>query len=70
MLFGGVVIIENIFLLPGVGQMALIAIVQRDHPMLIASVLLIAFVVLTANLIVDVLGAWLDPRRVHTAGSA
>ena len=70
LLFGGVVIVENIFLLPGVGQLALIGITQRDYPLLLASVLLIAVVVLTANLIVDVVGAWLDPRRVRTAGSA
>tara|TARA_B100001123_G_scaffold356249_1_gene409825 strand:+ start:695 stop:1651 length:957 start_codon:yes stop_codon:yes gene_type:complete len=68
LLFGGVVIVENIFLLPGVGQLALIGITQRDYPLLLASVLLIAVVVLTANLIVDVIGAWLDPRRVRTVG--
>ena len=68
LLFGGVVIIENIFMLPGVGEMALIGIVIRDHPLLLASVLSVAVVVLTVNLIVDILGAWLDPRQVHTAG--
>ena len=70
LLFGGVVIIENIFLLPGVGQLALIGITQRDYPYLLASVLLIAVVVLTANLIVDILSAWLDPRVVRTAGGS
>jgi peptide/nickel transport system permease protein len=67
LLFGGVVIIENIFLLPGVGQLALIGIVQRDYPVLLASVLTIATVVLAANLAVDLLSAWLDPRRVRRA---
>jgi peptide/nickel transport system permease protein len=67
LLFGGVVIIENIFLLPGVGALALIGIIQRDYPVLLASVLMIATVVLTANLIVDLLSAWLDPRRVRRA---
>ncbi len=70
LLFGGVVIVENIFLLPGVGQLALVGITQRDYPLLLASVLLIAVVVLSANLIVDVAGAWLDPRRVRTVRSA
>ena len=70
LLFGGVVIVENIFLLPGVGQLALIGISQRDYPLLLASVLLIAVVVLSANLIVDLVGAWLDPRRVRTVRSA
>jgi peptide/nickel transport system permease protein len=67
LLFGGVVIIENIFLLPGVGALALIGIVQRDYPVLLASVLLIATVVLTANLVVDLIAVWLDPRRVRRA---
>jgi peptide/nickel transport system permease protein len=67
LLFGGVVIIENIFLLPGVGALALIGIIQRDYPVLLASVLTIATVVLTANLVVDLLSAWLDPRRVRRA---
>jgi peptide/nickel transport system permease protein len=70
LLFGGVVIIENIFLLPGIGAMALIGIVQRDYPVLLASVLTIATVVLAANLAVDLLSAWLDPRRVRRASEA
>jgi peptide/nickel transport system permease protein len=67
LLFGGVVIIENIFLLPGVGALTLIGIVQRDYPVLLASALTIATVVLTANLVVDLLSAWLDPRRARRA---
>jgi peptide/nickel transport system permease protein len=70
LLFGGVVIIENIFLLPGIGALALIGIVQRDYPVLLASVLCIATVVLSANLAVDLLSAWLDPRRVRRASEA
>jgi peptide/nickel transport system permease protein len=67
LLFGGVVIVENIFLLPGVGALALIGIVQRDYSVLLASVLVIATVVLTASFVVDLLAAWLDPRRVRRA---
>jgi peptide/nickel transport system permease protein len=70
LLFGGVVIIENIFLLPGIGALALIGIVQRDFSVLLASVLTIATVVLTANLLVDLIAAWLDPRRVRRASEA
>lgn len=70
LLFGGVVIIENIFLLPGIGALALIGIIQRDYPVLLASVLTIATVVLTANLVVDLLSAWLDPRRVRRASES
>ena len=64
-LFGGVVIIEDIFLLPGIGSLVLVGIVNRDYPVLLAAALMITVVVLTANMIVDLLGAILDPRQVH-----
>jgi peptide/nickel transport system permease protein len=64
-LFGGVVIIEDIFLLPGIGSLVLVGIVNRDYPVLLAAALVITVVVLTANMIVDLLGAILDPRQVH-----
>lgn len=61
-IFGGAVIIERIFLLPGVGQQVLIGIRERDYPMLQASVLLITFIVVLANIVVDVLAGLIDPR--------
>jgi len=64
-LFGGVVIIEDVFLLPGLGSLVLVGIINRDYPVLLASVLVITVVVLTINLIVDILSAILDPRQVH-----
>lgn len=64
-LFGGVVIIEDIFLLPGLGSLVLVGIINRDYPVLLSSVLVITVVVLTLNLVVDILAAVLDPRQVH-----
>jgi peptide/nickel transport system permease protein len=64
-LFGGVVIIEDIFLLPGVGQLLLVGIINRDYPILLASALTVTVVVLTANMVVDLLAGILDPRQVH-----
>ena len=64
-LFGGVVIIEDIFLLPGMGSLVLVGIINRDYPVLLAGALVITVVVLTANMIVDLLGSILDPRQVH-----
>lgn len=64
-LFGGVVIIEDIFLLPGIGSLVLVGIINRDYPVLLAGALVITVVVLTANMIVDLLGSILDPRQVH-----
>ncbi len=64
-LFGSVVIIEDIFLLPGIGSLVLVGIINRDYPVLLASVLVITVVVLTANMVVDIVGSILDPRQVH-----
>lgn len=64
-LFGGVVIIEDIFLLPGVGQFVLVGIINRDYPVLLASALTLTVVVLTANMVVDLLATMLDPRQVR-----
>ncbi len=67
-LFGGVVIIEDIFLLPGIGSLVLVGIINRDYPVLLAAALVITFVVLLANMIVDISASLLDPRQVHSRG--
>jgi peptide/nickel transport system permease protein len=64
-LFGGVVIIEDMFLLPGIGSLVLVGIINRDYPVLLAAALVITVVVLTANMLVDLIGSILDPRQVH-----
>ncbi len=61
-LLGGLVIIEQVFALPGLGRLALDAITQRDYPQLEANVLLLAVSFLVINLVVDVMYAYLDPR--------
>ncbi len=61
-LLGGVVITESIFSLPGMGQLVVDAIFNRDYPVLQGSVLFMALVVLAANLLVDLCYAWIDPR--------
>lgn len=61
-LLGGVVIIEQVFSLPGVGRLALDAIMQRDYPQLEASVLLLAVGFVLINILVDLLYGYLDPR--------
>jgi peptide/nickel transport system permease protein len=63
-LFGSVVVIEDIFLLPGIGSFVLVGIINRDYPVLLASALTITLVVLVINLIVDIIVGWLDPRHV------
>jgi peptide/nickel transport system permease protein len=67
-LFGGVVIIEEIFRLPGIGSLVLVGIINRDYPVLLAAALVITVVVLTVNMLVDIIGSLLDPRQVHSRG--
>jgi len=62
-LFGSVVVIEDIFQLPGIGSLVLVGIINRDYPVLLAAALAITVFVLLANLVVDLCVALLDPRR-------
>lgn len=61
-LMGGAVIIEQVFAYPGVGWLALIAISQRDYPVVQGVVLVVAAVFAVTNLLVDVAYTWLNPR--------
>ena len=61
-LLGGVIIVESIFVVPGMGELLIDSILHRDFVVLQAIVLLIAGVVLTLNLIVDLAYGLLDPR--------
>ncbi len=61
-LFGGTVVVETIFALPGMGRLAADSIFFRDFPMLQGVVLVMALAVLVSNLLTDVLYAYLDPR--------
>ena len=65
-LLGGTIIIERIFLVPGMGTLLLDAITARDYTLIQAIVLVYAVVVLAVNLAVDILYGWLDPR-IHYA---
>jgi ABC-type dipeptide/oligopeptide/nickel transport system permease component len=59
---GGAVVIESIFNWPGIGNLALQSIQQRDFPMIQGTVLVIAVVFTVVNFLVDLLYAALDPR--------
>lgn len=59
---GGTIIIEQIFAIPGLGQLMVNAIYQRDYPLIRGSVLLVAVTASVVNLIVDLIYAWIDPR--------
>ncbi len=61
-LLGGSVLIERVFAIPGVGRLALDATTSRDYPVIQAIVLLAAGAIIVANLLTDLLYAYLDPR--------
>lgn len=61
-LIGGAVFLESIFSWPGTGQLYLDAIDARDYPMIMGTTLVLAAVILLANLITDLLYGLIDPR--------
>jgi peptide/nickel transport system permease protein len=61
-LLGGLVIMEIIFVVPGMGTALVQAVSQRDYPTVQAMIFVMALVFLLVNLVIDLLYAWLDPR--------
>ncbi len=61
-LVSGTVVLESIFVLPGMGRYLIEAVQYRDYPVIQGLNLLFATVIVMANLIVDMCYAWLDPR--------
>jgi peptide/nickel transport system permease protein len=67
-LFGGLIVTEAVFSVPGLGQYVVTAIMNRDYPAAQGIVLILAGIVVLGNLTVDLLYGWLDPRtRVRAA---
>ena len=62
LLMGGVVIIENIFSIPGMGNLIVTGIFNKDYPVVQGAILVMAFMVIVVNLLVDLLYAAIDPR--------
>ena len=62
LLFGGAVIFEQIFILPGMGSLLLDAVSQRDYPVVTGVFLVVGLAVLLINLAVDLAYGYLDPR--------
>ena len=62
MLIGGAVILEQIFVVPGMGLLLLEAVFQRDYPVISGVFLVVGVAVLLINLLVDLSYGWLDPR--------
>jgi peptide/nickel transport system permease protein len=61
-LMGGAIIVETIFDIPGMGQLIISAVLNRDYPLLQGTVLAVAIIYMLINLLVDVIYALVDPR--------
>ena len=65
-IFGGSVLVETVFAIPGVGSLLVSSIFGQDYVVVQAITLVIAVIVLTVNLLVDLSYGWLDPKiRYH-----
>ncbi len=60
--FGGSVLVETVFAIPGVGRLLVTAVFQQDYVVVQSGVLVISFIVIISNLLVDISYGWLDPR--------
>jgi peptide/nickel transport system permease protein len=67
-MLGGSVVIETVFAIPGLGRLSFEAVTQRDLPLLAAILLAGTLVVVTVNILVDLLYRWLDPRIADSTG--
>ncbi len=61
-LFGGSIVIENMFALPGLGRLLLQSVNQRDYPVIQAIILFIVIVIVILNLLIDFIYTIIDPR--------
>ena len=61
-MLGGAIVVETIFTLPGIGRMTLDAVLERNYPVVQATVILGGVMIIVVNLLVDILYAYIDPR--------
>ncbi len=61
-LLGSTVVVETVFSWPGLGRLAFEAVMRRDFGVLLGILLLTSLMVIIANIVVDLVQAWLDPR--------
>ncbi|MBV9824858.1 MAG: ABC transporter permease [Alphaproteobacteria bacterium] len=64
-LFGGAIVTEQIFRVPGIGSLLISAILANDTPVIMAVTFVFACLVILFNLVADILYGWLDPRIAY-----
>jgi len=65
-LMTGSMVVEQIFAIPGMGKFFVWSVLNRNYPVIMGTVLLYAVFLIIANLVVDIMYAWLDPRIRYT----
>jgi len=60
--FGGAIVTEQIFRIPGIGSLLISAILANDTPVVMAVTFVFSVLVVAFNLVADLLYGWLDPR--------
>lgn len=66
--FGGIIVLEQVFFWPGIGQLTLTAIQSRDIPLIQGCILVVALIYMGSNFLADVLYAYVDPRIRYGGG--
>ncbi len=61
-IFGGSVLVETVFAIPGVGRLLVTSVFQQDYVVVQSGALVISSIVILSNLLVDISYGWLDPR--------
>jgi peptide/nickel transport system permease protein len=62
LVFGGAIVTEQIFRVPGIGSLLISAILANDTPVIMAVTFVFSCLVIFCNLLADILYGWLDPR--------
>ena len=62
MVFGGAVLVENVFAIPGIGRLLVTSVFAQDYVVVQSGTLVIAAIIIIINLIVDISYGWFDPR--------
>lgn len=68
-LIGGALIVENIFAYPGVGRYAINAIASNDYPVIQCFIIMMSFIFIILNLLIDIAYAFIDPRVRDSVGA-
>jgi peptide/nickel transport system permease protein len=66
MVFGGAVLVENVFAIPGIGRLLVTSVFAQDYVVVQSATLVIAAIIILINLIVDISYGWFDPRIRYT----